>query len=115
MCCKGPKLPFKIVGHCIVKYQEDKIFLIGGRQNGLITNQVWILNPFNGIHKKGPVLNEKREDFACGKMEKNGTILLIVAGGHDSSDKYFEDNLNNSLDTVEILDPLSEIGWTLGV
>ena len=48
-------------------------------------------------------------------MEKNGTILLIVAGGHDSSDKYFEENLNNSLDTVEILDPLSEIGWTLGM
>ena len=103
---QGPKLPFTVYAHCMVKYNEDEIFLIGGFQNDTLSNQVWIFNPKNKTHTKGPNLNHERRFFACGKMKKNNKFILVVVGGQGSS--------GTSLNSVEILDPKSDKGWIQG-
>ena len=106
---KGPDLPFKVIKHCTIKYNEDSIYLIGGYQDGIISEKTWIIGgdpDKNGFTiKEGPCLNTKRYAHSCGIMEKNGKILIVVAGGQEEDD---------DLDTVEILDPSSNAGWILG-
>ena len=47
---KGPDLPFTIHCHCMIKYSETEIYIIGGRQNGKISNKTWIVDPRNDFH-----------------------------------------------------------------
>ena len=47
-----------------------------------------------------------RSCFATGKIEVNGKVLLVVAGGEYKPGRI--------TDAVEILDPLSGKGWTEG-
>ena len=47
-----------------------------------------------------------RSCFATGKIEVNGNVLLVVAGGEYKPGRI--------TDAVEILDPLSGKGWTEG-
>ena len=107
---KGPDLNISVVGHCMIQYNESSIYLIGGRQGESDeTNKTWIINPNNDFKfEEGPPLNFGRETHSCGKFKKNGKTLLIVAGGYYWNDMYFRD-------TVEILDPLTNQGWTLGM
>ena len=100
---KGPKLPFKVYSHGMVKYNDNAIYIIGGWQNGSESKDTWILDPSNGFRvKKGPSLKEARIGFSCGKMLFQGKLILVVAGGFVSN-------------SVEILDPSSNQGWTYGI
>ena len=47
---KGPDLPFTIHSHCMIKFSETEIYIIGGRQNGKIANKTWIVDPKNDFH-----------------------------------------------------------------
>ena len=49
----------------------------------------------------------RRRGHACGKFEKDGKTVLIVAGGFDGS--------LQDLDSVEYLIPSSGQGWKLGM
>ena len=73
-----------------------------------ISRNTWIINSSNSElkMKRGPSLNIARESFSCSKMESNGKIFLVVAGGYGST--------FSSLDSVEILEPFSDKGWTTG-
>ena len=54
-----------------------------------------------------------RERHSCGKMEVNGEIILVVAGGYGyDSEIYFDQNY---LDSVELLRPISEREWKFGI
>ena len=48
-------------------------------------------------------MNVKRRGHACGKFEKDGKTVIIVAGGFDGS--------LQDLDSVEYLIPSSGQGW----
>ena len=58
---KGPDLPIAVCHHGMAKIKENSIYIIGGRQNGEISNNVWIVDPTNEYSiKKGPPLNTPR-------------------------------------------------------
>ena len=99
----GPKLPFTISHHGMIKLNDHAIYIIGGWQNGSRSRDTWIVDlSNNGFDiKKGPSLNQARKYFSCGKMLAHDKVLLVVAGGYT--------------DTVEILDPSSAgQGWIFG-
>ena len=117
----GPELPFTIYQHCMIEYDYNAIFLIGGVQNGTGSLQersvqhskkTWIVDPTNGFEiKEGPALNVARSFHCGGKMIVDGKVILFVAGGegHGPASEF------NILDSVEFLDPSSmEHGWKLG-
>ena len=109
----GPVLPFTISYHGIVKYyKNDDIYLIGGEQNGCLSDKTWIVNIMNpksgsGFRiKEGPTLLQKRSGFSCGQMKIKGKHILVVVGGYGEK--------NNALYSVELLDPSSDKGWVKG-
>ena len=102
----------------MIYLNENCIYIIGGFQNDSVSRKTWIvnLNNFNSGKKggkfefeikEGPSLNIERKEHSSGKMEINGKIYLIAAGGINDAHPY--------LDSVEILDPLDNKGWKLGM
>ena len=91
----------------MIQYDEKSIYIIGGRQNGSISKKTWIVDPTNEFRiTEGPSLNEGRSYHGCAKMTLNGRTILVVAGGFGNGGR---------LDSVEILDPLGNNGWTPGI
>ena len=91
----------------MIQYNSKSIYVIGGVQNGSISNNTWILDPTNNFQiRKGPSLNVARMEYSCGKLEVNGKLYLIVAGGWIG--RY-------GLGSVELLDPSSSQGWISGM
>ena len=69
----GPELAFTICYHGMVKINDHTIYIIGGKQDDMISKNVWIVDPTNGFSiKKGPSLKTSRYGFSCGKIEING-------------------------------------------
>ena len=101
---KGPDLPFSISFHSMIQYDEKSIYIIGGYQNGSISNKTWIVDPTNEFQiKEGPSLKKSRCNHGCAKMTLNGRTILVVAGGAGAEH------------SVEILDPLGNNVWTPGM
>ena len=88
----------------MIQYDEKSIYIIGGVQNGSISNKTWIVDPTNEFQiTEGPSLNKGRAYHGCAKMTLNGRTILVVAGGF------------GAMDSVEILDPLGNNVWTQGL
>ena len=88
----------------MIQYDEKSIYIIGGDQNGSISNKTWIVDPTNEFQiTEGPSLNKGRAYHGCAKMTLNGRTILVVAGGF------------GALDSVEILDPSGNNVWTQGL
>ena len=115
----GPDLPFTVDRHSMIQFDEKSIYLIGGMQNYTRSNasdKTWVIDPNTVLTnnefciRQGPSLNQERSEFACGKMKLNEKNLLVVAGGNylNSSGRAI------ALDSIEILDPLSDKGWIFG-
>ena len=111
----GPNLGFGLSRFGVVRYNENSIYLIGGdwRFPGIgsydwHTNRTWIANLTLNTVQDGPEMNQGRCDHAYGKMIIGGKVLIVVAGGLCAKGNYKE------LDSVELLDPLSEQGWIEG-
>ena len=96
----GPTLPEPSAWHCSVLFPGNgNVYLIGVGSNG--GNKVWVVNPSNGFtFTQGPSLMTGRYSHACGTMSIGTKSIVVVAGG-----MY--------LDSVEILDPLSN-QWVAG-
>ena len=109
---KGPDIHFEVSFHCMLYYNSSTIYLIGGDQGNVkASDKTWIINPTKDFDiQEGPTLKIGRRIHSCGKIEKNGTILLVVAAGFDGTGN----GLENGLDSVEILDPSTSQGWTSG-
>ena len=66
----------------MIQYDEKSIYIIGGFQNGSISNKTWIVDPTNEFQiTEGPSLNKGRYSHGCAKMTLNGRTILVVAGG----------------------------------
>ena len=92
-------------------FSDNCFYIIGGQQDKILSNKTWIVTPkskkctefeFN----EGPTMNIPRRGHACGKFEKDGTIVIIVAGGYDQS--------LQDLDSIEYLIPSTGQGWKFG-
>ena len=82
---QGPVLPFKIKSHSMVEANPTSIYIIGGVQNGRISNKSWIADPTRNFEiTPGPPLNSGREGHCCSKMKIDGRIFLVVACGNSS-------------------------------
>ena len=100
----------------MIYYDPNTIFLIGGIQNGVISNKTWIINPNQDFQmREGPTLKVERWGHSCGKMIcKDGNIVIVVAGG--ISDNHHEERHERGmLQNVEILNPTSDKGWEYGM
>ena len=91
----------------MVLVDPTTIYLIGGWQNGQLSNKTWIIDPTNDFQiKVGPSLNNSRVRHSCSKMRIEGRIFLVVAGGFN----------NGGLDSVELLDTTCpDQGWKIGM
>ena len=79
---KGPDLPFVISNHTMVQIDSKTVYIIGGMQNGKVSNKTWIVDPTNDFQiKEGPSLNEARDSHSSAKMKINGKLYIVVAGG----------------------------------
>ena len=97
----------------MVQVSPRAIYLIGGFQDGIITNKTWIIDPTNNFKvRKGPSLNEDRILHSCGKLMLNNKVHIVVAGGQNTgSDGLSLDGINS----VEILDSsLPDQKWIKG-
>merc|ERR1711993_40132 len=93
----GPDLPFTIKKHSMVRIDSSTVLIIGGFQNGSNSNKVWEVDLSNNFTiKEGPCLNVPRNGHSCAKMNLNGKVIIVVAGGNDGK---------SCLDSVELLDP----------
>ena len=60
---RGPDLPFEIHGHCMIKYNDSAIFIIGGDLDeydyrGPVISKSWIIDPTNNFSiRNGPSLS----------------------------------------------------------
>ena len=96
----------------MIQYNEKSIYIIGGSQNGSISNKTWIVDPTNEFQiTEGPSLNKGRAYHGCAKMTLNGRTILVVAGGFGAQ----ESGGYGALDSVEILDPQGNNVWTSGM
>ena len=57
-------------------------------------------------------MNIGRYGHSCGKIERNGKVLLVVASGIG---KPISGGQGQLLQSVEILDPLMSQGWKTGM
>ena len=90
----------------MVQTDPSTIFVIGGRQDYYVSNQVWMI--LNSEKEEFQIIQSEenlkiaREGFCCGKMIINGTLIVVVAGGW-------------SEDSVEILiNPKANKIWQFG-
>ena len=52
----GPDLPFVISDHTMIQIDSKTIYIIGGHQNGKVSNKTWIADPTNDFQiKEGTV------------------------------------------------------------
>ena len=99
----GPKLPYAVSTHCVVKNSQTKVYLIGGYGTSFL-NKVLIFNPMNGFtHIEGPSLITKRSGHSCSLMSNGQHSKIVVAGGF----------YGGYLSSVEIFDPTAN-KWTPG-
>ena len=109
----GPYLLFTISWHSMVHYNENSIYIIGGKQDCQTSSNTWIANPGDNFKvTKDPGLNEARAYHCSAKMEVRGKNLIVVAGGDGEGTPLF--SKRNYLSSVEILLPSSEKGWQKG-
>ena len=81
----GPILPVLISHHSVIELGQNEFLLIGGHQDGKISNNTWkvqIENNFNFLFSKGPNMVEKRAKHSCAKMKINGSIYVVAVGGY---------------------------------
>jgi len=105
----GPKLDFVVAHHCMVQTADDAVYIVAGKQEGAMTNKVWIVDPTNNFQvKEGPSLKADRYFHSCAAMkdEETGAVKIVVAGGFGS---------HGPTASVEILDTSSaDNTWVAG-
>ena len=103
----GPDLPYEVGIHCMVKMNEETVFIIGGSYFYYVSNRTTIVNPRDNFSMEfGPDLRIGRSYPACGIFEVNNKKIVAVTGGEVGPDE------NGS--STELWDPNSEDGWILG-
>ena len=112
---KGPDLPFVISNHTMVQIDSKTVYIIGGHQNGKVSNKTWIVDPTNDFQiKEGPSLNEARQSHSSARMKIKGKIFIVVAGGNDCGSSIPVPGGHHKK-SVELLDTTSpDQFWEMG-
>ena len=118
---RGPDLPRGLFGHSMVQINPNTIYIIGGKfgrnQQDFspftwIVNNPIISNNINVEFEEGPSLIIPRKEHACAKMEINGEVFIVVAGGITNC---IDDEEYYGPRSVEILNFSSPFGqWERG-
>ena len=67
----------------MVETSPNCIYIIGGIQNGLISEKTWIVDQTKNFEiTPGPPLKREREGHCCSKMKIDGRMFLVVACGN---------------------------------
>ena len=108
----GPQLPIRLTSSCAVKFNDYKIYILGGIQNGsYYSDTVWEIDLENGFQftfTKGPSMIHGRYSFGCGTMYIGNNKVIVAVGGMG----YDIEN-HQIAKTVEILDPSKKV-WEPG-
>ena len=96
----------------MMQVDSRTVYIIGGLQNGSLaspSNKIWSIdissdNFSNVFWIEGPSLNEPRYRHACGKMNVNGKMFIVVAGG----------SKHGSVELLDISSSSDIKGWKLG-
>ena len=116
---QGPKLPFTIFGHTMVQVDSKLILIIGGCQNGEVSNKTWFVDLSNDFEiKEGPPLIFARAGHSCSRMRINGKLFIVVTSPKvwsSSSDHFGKITTSSIGEHVEILDSTAlGQGWMIG-
>ena len=87
----GPSLPFSLYMHCMVKFNDQAIYIISGYQNSqhhLLSKSTWIANPSKEFQlKPGPSLNFLWQQqpggslgITCTTYKDNLGVTKIIVG-----------------------------------
>ena len=112
-----PPINFRIDGHCVVNFDDQYMFLIGGTidsgeysdDSDLDEDEIpvfetesrtWFIDMKDDFEvQQYHSMNDQRKDCQAAVMNSRGRRVIVVAGGNDD---HF-----GTLDSVEILDPRS--------
>ena len=108
----GPKLPFTIRSHAMIKYNENSVILMGGAQNDQWSQKTWICSNYFRENEDisvepGPDMKFVRHSHACAKMVFGEKVYLVVTGGVGA---HYRDYLKS----VEILEVSETPMWISG-
>ena len=96
----------------MLRVDSKTIYLIGGYQDGKVSNKTWIFDPTKNLAiKEGPPMNHpgQGQGHASATMRLNNKVFIVVAG-----DTY--GNPNSFGITTEILDTsLTSNIWRIGM
>ena len=91
-------LPLNIWNHCLVRFNEDLVLLIGGSKDmNTESAETWWFNIRRDQWSRGPTLNQARRNHSCAvfkDLTTNNTIVAVAGGS----------NNNTLLDSVEVFD-----------
>ena len=104
------KLPVGIYDSCIVPWDNDTFFLVGGDSDNSGDNQraqTYFINIKTNQRKNGPSLNYARYNHACEELNVLGKSYVVVTSGVTADD--------SKTNSTEILDKNNiGQGWIMG-
>ena len=100
---QGPKLPYPLRSHCLVKINMTTVLLLGGSNGTAYPRETWFYHT-SGTKSKGPMMLNGRVRFGCQTVLHEEEKFVLVVGGYIAG---------NYIDTVEILD-LKNNEWKNG-
>lgn len=79
----GPDMPEPRSGHCMVRFEENKSILMGGKVGRKTIDSTVIFDHITGTFSEGPKLVTKRKDQGCAVFnspQHNGRPVVVVGG-----------------------------------
>ena len=103
------ELPTGFLGHCLVKWDESTVMVIGGvdvlQETQVHRTETLLIDVVSNTWSAGPILNTGRSLHACGEIEIMGTPYIVVSGGifvddyRISTEILEKDNVENGWQT----------------
>ena len=123
-------LGLQIPESCMVKVDENKLFVIGGRQktiynnyepryfrcdDGPTFNSTYVFDLSNMTYTVAADLSIERRSHECAMFKHNGRDIIVIAGGTAKVGTHFEDvNSRDDTQSVELLDLSNPTTWIPG-
>ena len=123
-------LGLQIPESCMVKVDENKLFVIGGRQktiynnyepgyfrcdDGPTYNSTYIFDLSNMTYTVAADLSIERRSHECAMFKHNGRDIIVIAGGTAKAGTHFYDAYSrDDTQSVELLDLSNPTTWIPG-
>ena len=76
-----PAIPVEVYQHCAVPLNNGGVMVVGGIQDGTLSNKTYIFSADLEFWYEGPELNVPRSGASCGVVNSEE---IIVAGGYNN-------------------------------